>query len=279
MASKHPSQQGKLSRRSLLKWGLGGAASAVATMGYADYAAYSLSVERHEIRLPRWTANGYRIAVISDVHVNHVHATSRARTAVSLALAEKPDVLVVPGDFVNSSREAVLANVRDAFADIADAGVPCLAVMGNHDYWTDAPVEVMEAVRSTSLRLLVNETFEHAGVTFAGLDDAIGGFPDYGFFRRGSVSNNLVTLLHEPDFVDGMPEHASLQISGHSHGGQVCLPFGVVLHTPRGAKRYRAGFYADAKVPLFVTRGVGTVGPDMRLFCRPEVSILTLRGA
>ena len=92
------------------------------------------------------------------------------------------------------------------------------------------------------------------------------------------MSKSLLALFHEPDFVSEVPKHVSLQVSGHSHGGQICLPGGYAVHTPFGAKKYKSGYYPDARVPLYVTRGVGTTGPDYRLFCRPEVTILTLRG-
>lgn len=280
LPDKIPLQPDKrLTRSDFIRWACFGGTAAVASMAYSDYSAYALVVERRELRLPKWNADGLRVAVISDVHVNHDNATRRAQESVRLAIAEKPDIFVVTGDFVNSSRDQALANIQSAFQDLAGVSFPCVAVMGNHDYWTDQPRKVMDAVRQTPLKLLINETFEHQGVTIAGFDDAIGGHPGYQAFPEGSVSSNLIALLHEPDFVSDMADHVSLQISGHSHGGQMCLPFGVILHTPRGAKKYRIGFYENAKVPLYVTRGVGTVGPDLRLFCRPEVSILTLRGA
>jgi predicted MPP superfamily phosphohydrolase len=85
-------------------------------------------------------------------------------------------------------------------------------------------------------------------------------------------------MLHEPDYVDDVtPAECSLQVSGHSHGGQMCLPFGRPLSLPRGARKYFGGFYPDAKVPLYVSRGVGTIGVDLRFFCPPEVTVLTLK--
>jgi predicted MPP superfamily phosphohydrolase len=126
---------------------------------------------------------------------------------------------------------------------------------------------------------LRNGSFEVDGVTVAGIDDAIAGRNNPEFLQPGRHSKSLLTLLHEPDVVEDTPDHVSLQISGHSHGGQICLPTGVALHTPKGAKKYISGFYPDAKVPLYVTRGVGTQGLDWRLFCLPEVSLLTINAA
>lgn len=248
-------------------------------MAYADYSAQSLVLERRELQLPRWDAEGYKVAVISDIHVNFVKAMERAKQAVRMAIAEKPDILVVTGDFVNVSRQYALDHIKWSFEDLADVDFPCVAVMGNHDYWAEQPRKIIQAIQSTPLRLLRNETFEHEGVTIAGIDDAIAKRNRYDFFPENHFSKSLITLLHEPDFVKGSPDYVSLQISGHSHGGQMCLPLGISMHTPFGAKKYISGFYPDAPVPLYVTRGVGTIGMDLRLFCRPEVSLLTLRGA
>jgi predicted MPP superfamily phosphohydrolase len=164
-------------------------------------------------------------------------------------------------------------------AEFNDAACPVVAIMGNHDYWSTVPRKVVEAFRESKVKMLLNQTFELDGVTIAGLDDAIQRAQSYEFFPAGTVSKSLIALFHEPDFVKDMPKHVSLQISGHSHGGQVCLPFGKSMYTPYGARKYVAGFYPDARVPLFVSRGVGTTGPDYRLFCAPEVSVLTLRSA
>jgi hypothetical protein len=78
--------------------------------------------------------------------------------------------------------------------------------------------------------------------------------------------------------VDWMPQEVSLQLSGHSHGGEVCLPGGFALHTPSAAKRYISGFYPNAPVPLYVSRGIATLSP-MRIYCPPEVAVLTLVSA
>jgi predicted MPP superfamily phosphohydrolase len=87
-----------------------------------------------------------------------------------------------------------------------------------------------------------------------------------------------VTLFHEPDFVERVDPRSSLMIAGHTHGGQVCWPWGSAVHLPKGGRKYQKGFYAHTKVPLYVSRGVGTVGPDYRCFAPPEVSVLTLKG-
>ncbi len=268
----------RMTRRALLRAGMAGVAGSAVTMAYADRSAHSIALERHTLRLPKWDADGFRIVVISDVHVNTETAMRRARAASELALAEGPDLVVVVGDFVNTSRTFALEFIRQSFEPLGGLACPCVAVMGNHDYWTEQPRRVVDAVVAGPMRLLRNERFETQGVMVAGVDDAIAGRHRLEFIDEGSWSGSVVSLLHEPDFVRLMPVRVGLQISGHSHGGQMCLPFGIPIHTPPGARDYVAGFYPQAPVPLYVTRGVGTVGPDLRTFCAPEVSVLTLMG-
>lgn len=269
----------RMTRRALLRAGFAGVACSAGTMGYADRSAHHLVLERHTLALPRWDADGFRIVVLSDVHVNTDTAMRRARAASELALAEKPDLVVVTGDFVNTSRSYAIEFIRQSFEPLEGAPFPCVAVLGNHDYWTEQPRKVVDAVSRGPLKLLRNERFETQGVMVAGIDDAIAGRHRPDMVDEGHWSGSVVSLLHEPDYVRTMSSKVSLQISGHSHGGQVCLPFGIPVHTPVGAKEYTAGFYPDAPVPLYVTRGVGTIGVDLRMFCAPEVSVLTLVGA
>ena len=268
---------GGLSRRALLRAVVAGVGGSSAVMAYADRSAHGLAVERHTLRLPAWDADGFRVVVLSDIHVNTRTAMVRARAASRIAVAERPDLVVVVGDFVNTTRSFALEFIRQSFEPLEEARCPCVAVMGNHDYWTEQPRKVIETLRETPLRLLRNERAEVAGVTVVGVDDALVNRHRVDFIGERGVSRSTLALLHEPDFVRIMPEAVSLQISGHSHGGQMCLPFGVPVHTPRGAWDYIAGFYPEARVPLYVTRGVGTIGPDLRTFCAPEVSVLTLR--
>lgn len=267
----------KLTRRGFIKALSLGAASGAAGACYADGCANWLSVEHHELALPKWDADGFRVGLIADLHMNSLAETERAEKAIRLVMEQKPDVIIVGGDFVNYSEEPMLGYCRRALSLLGDAKCPCLGVLGNHDYDCPKPDLIIDAVRSTPLRLLRNENFEYQGVTIAGLDDGVERLAKYDFFSEGQVSRNCLAILHEPDYVDNMPDNVSAMISGHTHGGQICLPFGVALHTPKGGRRFLSGFYPDAKVPVFVTRGVGTVGVDIRLFCRPEVSVLTLR--
>ena len=257
-------------RRFLAAAGIAG----VATAGYGFVASRDLRVNRQTLHLERWDAEGFKVVQISDVHVNDANQTRTAREAVRLALAEKPDLIVFTGDFVNYSAEECLANIPLAFEELSDAKCPCLAVFGNHDYWCGAIDKVAEKVRQTRLRLLVNEVVDVQGVAVTGLDDGLSGSPDW---KLPPKTGSSLVLLHEPDFVKALPYHASLMLAGHSHGGEICLPGGLPLYTPTGSKVYKSGFYDRKTVPLFVSHGTATLGPG-RCFCPAEINVLTLRG-
>ena len=269
----------RISRRDLLRWaGIGGTA-ALATGSLGAIQSSAIVVERRTLRLPKWDADGFRVAVVSDIHVNDAVCAARAKKAVRLALDENPDLIVLPGDFINFSWSYMIDGMVNSLEDLHDAKCPVIGTLGNHDYWTFNPHDIIEAIKKrTNVKLLRNESTDVQGVTIAGIDDAL-----VKMHRPAFVSDlknkSVLVLFHEPDYVVETPKNASLQISGHSHGGQVCLPFGAPILTPFGAKRYKVGFYPEASVPLYVTRGVGTIGPPVRMFCPPEVSILTLRSA
>jgi hypothetical protein len=246
-----------------------------------------LELVDREIALENWDANGIRIAFLSDFHLTTPWALDRALRALAMALDAKPDVLIFGGDFIggdllNKDKVTVQATRVSRLAEEASlADCPVLAVLGNHDYITGYwnLMHVVNALRATKVKLLINESFEMGGVVYYGYDDAL-----FGHFRPDQTSipmgaKSVVGILHEPDYADSAPETVSIVVSGHTHGGQICLPGGIPLDRPTGGRRYTAGLYDGASAPVYVSRGVGTRGLDWRFCCPPEVTILTLRSA
>jgi len=256
-----------------------GAATSLLPFSLGKYSTSWISVEHHELLLPKWDADGFRVALLADLHTNTPDAADYAATAIRLAIEQKPDLIALPGDFLNLSDSKHVAYLEKGLEPLHEAKCPVVATLGNHDYNCNKISRIISTVTNSSAEVLQNRAVEIRGVTVAGIDDAIAHKHRTDFLADGSFSKSVLALLHEPDFVEVMPGNVSLMLSGHSHGGQICLPGGQPIHTPVGSWNYYSGYYPDAKVPLYVTRGIGTVGPRLRLFCRPEVSILTLRGA
>lgn len=273
-----PVERKQISRRALLRaTGFGVASGVAGTSLLTEYVDW-LQVERHTLRLPKWDADGFKVAILTDIHVNNDRMTERAVAAAKLAVEERPDLIVVLGDYINYVVPGTADRIVRALDPLRKAKCPCIGIMGNHDYWSRKPDEVMIAIGETPVWLLRNEVKELDGVSIVGLDDALVDRHRPDCFSAAKVSKSCLVLLHEPDAVVDIPDHASIQLSGHSHGGQICLPGGKPIKPPPMGSVFTAGFYPNAPVPLYVSRGVGTTGPDYRLFCRPEVSVLTLNG-
>jgi predicted MPP superfamily phosphohydrolase len=265
-----------MTRRAFLRSMGWGAATAVGTLGYGDQTSKQLELVERELAVPNWSADGFKIGVIADPHMDSPEATERAQDALMDLFAKGPDVVVFVGDFLTSAHPNILENTRKTLALTNDAPCPCYGILGNHDYWAGWFSLVLGTLSSSKMVLLRNQTAEVQGVRICGLDDAL--------MKRHSpeaakAEKNTVLLLHEPDYVKDLPKGASLQISGHSHGGQICWPGGSSIHTPKGARTFISGFYPDNDIPVYVSRGVGTTGPNWRLFCPPEATILTLKGS
>jgi len=174
-----------------------------------------------------------------------------------------------------------------AFARNARGSVATLATLGNWEH--DAGIDRETAERAYGLagvELLYNSRTRvrvgNATLTVVGIDDPVLGHPDVAAAVRGlDGADPTLWVLHAPAYVDriapgNVPRPAAI-ISGHTHGGQMRLPF-YTPYTPYGSGRFVAGWYRDTLAPLYVSRGIGTVGIPARLFCPPELPIFTLRG-
>lgn len=253
---------------------------------------YGNLLERHWIQTVErdiWLPNlapemhGFRIVQLSDLHLEPWTKAEHIAEAVAVANSLKPDLIVITGDFVtDSSRPA--GRVAELLAPL-DAPYGVLGCIGNHDAWHQ-PIALMRFLKERKIEVLRNEGMtlqtEKGSLFIAGLDSAWGGRADASAaFRDWDGAQPLVLLAHEPDVVDAIAGRGvtGLQLSGHTHGGQVCLPFvsPIALHLPRLGKNYRHGHYKVGGMQLYVNRGIGCVGMPVRFACPPEVTLLTLR--
>ena len=193
---------------------------------------------------------------------------------------------MLTGDFVG--RDAAYAT--GLIDPLRRLEAPAFAVYGNHDLWSDRAT-VGAALAETPVRLLVNESVEAAaGLTIAGIDDAWSGDPrPEAALRDAPAGNTNLLLCHEPDYIDNIQAIGApiaLQLSGHSHGGQVRLPSmrpdgaGMLSRAyilPHMAHRYPIGLYRVGSHQLYTNRGLGVWPLPYRFNCRPEITIFTLR--
>lgn len=273
-----------MERRPFLRLICGGAA--IASTICATGSLWALLLEPLWLRLERVRVplktlpshrGGLRIAFLSDLHCGPHVDPPHIRRAVRIAREAAPHLVLLGGDFVTGS-----ATYADSCAqELASLQVPLgvYACLGNHDYWTD-PDAVTKALSRAGVRVLRNEGVEVAeGLWVAGLDDVWEGRPSLEMALKGMPSGAATVLMvHEPDYADEVAAdgRVMLMVSGHTHGGQVQLPFLGPPILPYLGQRYVAGLYALDDMALYVSRGVGVISPPVRLNCRPEVTLLTL---
>lgn len=225
--------------------------------------------------------DGLRIAHLSDFHLGFSPGPSFLRRVLEEVKARKPDMVAHTGDFFSGQSTGVPAGAELFGQMQADLGV--FGVLGNHDYFADtgALLGVLDTAR---VRLLRNGAvpLERDGsrLWIAGVDDLSTGHDDLdGTLREVPPGEPTLLLSHSPDLVEEASDRAiSLMLSGHTHGGQVCLPFlGPVFCFSRFYKRYASGRFQVGPTTLYVNRGLGQALLPFRFLCRPEVTFLTLR--
>jgi uncharacterized protein len=249
-------------------------------------------VVRRTLSLIRWPErlNGFTVALLSDFHYDPYFSVHPLHAAIPLVNDLHPDLIVLTGDFVtapsfgNPRKAAALAEPCARLLRQMTAPHGLWAVLGNHDEDTD-PVRVTRALQSENIHVLANESqaIERDGARFwlAGVRDAFSDAVDVPQTLRGIPAGEAVVLLaHEPDFADTVSRFpVDLQLSGHSHGGQIRVPFLPPLYLPELGKKYYAGTYRIGPLTLYTNVGLGTMGIAARLFCPPEITLLTLRAA
>ena len=243
-------------------------------------------VERLEVRLRGLgTAfDGFRIAQISDLHLEPNVDRALLIKGVDMINALKPDLIVLTGDYVTSDASRAAELTAPLAALKAPAGV--VFCLGNHDVWTSAN-RVSTIIHQHGLTPLRNAGFaltrQNEPVWIAGLDSVWGGKPDVSRSLKGRPANApCILLAHEPDYADTLAPQMSagtLQLAGHTHGGQVCLPGGFPLRLPMWGRKYAKGLFRVGPMQLYVNRGLGTIGPKARFACAPEITEITLRSA
>lgn len=277
----------RVTRRAFFKsLGALGAATGALALGTAygfNVEPHTLVVERIEMRLPRLPGafDGMTIAHLSDLHLGPYVSEEHLLEAVRMTNALKPEVIVLTGDLVNSSWHYIqpCAEIIERF----EAPLGVYAVLGNHDYWVGFLNHMVQSVRETGIVLLRNEavpiTRGRETIYIVGIDDL--------WLRLADVKRALETvprgackiaLMHEPDFADiSAQAEIDLQLSGHSHGGQVRLPGIGPLILPKYGEKYPMGAYrVGTFTRLYTTRGVGVLPPGVRFNCPPEITFLTL---
>lgn len=256
-----------------------------ATSAYASLIEpynYELSETDIFIRDLPASFENFRIAQISDVHHSRIVSIEEVQRVVRLAQSAKPDMIALTGDYTTAYRRYIEPCAEALGTLNASAGV--WAVLGNHDHYTD-PQLTTRALERARINVLdnANTSIRRAADTLQliGIDDLSWNGTDWTRALRG-VDNKRPSLLlsHQPIALDSpQTQNISLILSGHTHGGQISLPFiGAPTRFNKDFK-YLRGHYQQNNTQLYVSRGTGVIGLPIRFGAQPEIAILRLRAA
>jgi uncharacterized protein len=244
-----------------------------------------LTVNEVTISLPNWPPayERLRIALISDIHAGSAYInTAKLQRLVEMTNAAQPDLILLAGDFVITSKrkgippENIAAELKNFRARY---GV--FAVLGNHDWWYGGD-RITRALSGVGIRVLENDVAQlqqqGQSLWIAGIADAWTRKPDIaGTLQKVTDDGPVIILTHNPDIFPNVPARVSLTLAGHTHGGQVNIPFIGPPQVPsQYGQRYAIGHIVEDNRHLFVTPGIGTSIIPVRFRVPPEISILTL---
>ena len=246
-----------------------------------------IRIHEESISIPNWNPEneGLKIAVLTDLHVGSPYINlDKLEIVVSKTNELKPDVVVLLGDLVIHEvlgGEFVppekITNVLEALT----SPIGTVAVLGNHDWWYDGP-RVRNALEKDGITVLENDAFlaisGDRSFWLAGMADMWTRNPNIaGTLQKVTDDKPVILLTHSPDIFPNIPSIVSLSLAGHTHGGQVNIPFVGRLIVPSSfGQRFAAGHIVEEGRHMFVSTGIGTSILPVRFRVVPEILLLII---
>ena len=260
---------------------------ALAGLGASGYAyeiePASPEVTRRDIQITGWPAPaaGLKIGQLSDLHCQDDRAVRRAALAARMLMAEKPDLVCVTGDYITSGFGPEWADAAaQALAPLRAAPRGVFGILGNHDYADGRTEALCDALTQAGFCMLRNRAAAVPGVPdvwIVGLESRSLSAENPAQAMQGVPAEAIkILLVHEPDYADEAPPGFRLQLSGHSHAGQIRVPGLPPLYCPSFGRKYPEGLQQAQNHLVYTSRGIGMMGPQMRFCCPPEVTVLSI---
>ncbi|ASK63651.1 metallophosphoesterase [Virgibacillus phasianinus] len=279
-----------MNRRSFLKKSFGSLLAFLGLGGGTYYYAREiepslLDIHEETISSDKVTSefDNFKIVQFSDTHIGFHYSLSQLEELVQTINKQKPDLIVFTGDLVDAPNSYNWNTTLIRILKSLKATHGKYWIFGNHDHGGYGTNIVKNVMDQSGFKLLQNQqtTIKKGQESFAlaGIDDVMLGDPNLEkTLKNADPSLFTILLAHEPDFADKTVDYpVDVQLSGHSHGGQVRLPIIGHLYTPLYAEKYVKGKYQLGQLILYVTKGVGTTRLPYRFLCEPEIYVFTLK--
>jgi len=226
--------------------------------------------------------DGFKLVQISDIHASYAMPQRRLDRFIRIVNQQQPDAIAITGDIITKHKNFNAAKLEQTLSQlISKSGT--LAVLGNHDHWPAKIVKLKKLLINSNIANLDNEVYlikrgKHK-LAIAGTDDPYWGHPDLDKVVRSLPPESpAILLVHEPDYIgkSAKTHRFALQLSGHSHGGQIRLPFSKPLTLPTGGRKYFIGLNKLENTIVYTNRGLGMTNLPLRFNSRPEITVFTL---
>ncbi|MGC6427185.1 MAG: metallophosphoesterase [Akkermansiaceae bacterium] len=244
-----------------------------------------LSITEQDLSLRDWphALAGFRVAHLTDLHYRPGADDELTEKLINAVNAAQPDLVLITGDFVIQDPSSLPEICRHLKKLKAKHGI--IASPGNHDRWYCGDAQLWSEFRKAGISYLKNDSttlsIKGERIFLPGLDSIWGGDIDVSrAWKNHRQRDPVLALVHEPDVFDHLCDKRplSLQLSGHTHGGQCRVP--LIDYAPAKVKfgrNYLYGHFLKDDAQLWVGRGIGTVGLRIRFACQPELTFLSLR--
>lgn len=236
----------------------------------------------YESNLPN-SYNGLKIVHFSDLHYGNIIKENRLQEVVKEINIINPDIVVFTGDLFEKGTKIDDNTAKKVTKQLKEINAKYgkYAVFGNHDY--DEGINKIESIYQNSNFTILNNTYDlitnqnNDKIYLGGIDDTLLGKPNTTEtleYLKENTNTYSIILVHEPDYTTNILKYqkVNLILAGHSHNGQVRLPFIGAIYTPKGAKKYYKNYYNLNNTELYISSGIGNSKLNLRLFNRPSIN-------
>jgi len=212
------------------------------------------------------------VAHVTDLHTDGLGVTELK--LIDTIRSEKPDIIFITGDIATPGGTA--KGYEDVLSKL-NAPLGVYFVQGNWEYWEPVK-ELGQILKRVGIVDLTNR-YIHVkdNLWLVGQDDKLAGSPELKTYERVPSGNKIISLFHSPELFESINMKTDLAFAGHSHGGQIRLPFIGSLWTPEGTGKYDSGWFQEGHAKMYVSRGIGNSIMPIRFNCRPEIAFIRLK--
>lgn len=245
-----------------------------------------LIAKKYNVKIKKENFQNLKIVQFTDTHLGEFYTLEDLQRVVDKINSQKPDIVLFTGDLIdNASIYKDIYKIPEVFNKI-DAKIGKYAIYGNHDYGGGAVRYYEDIMNKSGFKVLINqkESFEFDGkkINIFGADDVMMGKVNINETMKNINSNDVnILMVHEPDISDKFKEYPiDLIFSGHSHGGQIYIPFYGAIKKNLYAEKYNKGFYElsnERKTKIYVNSGIGNTKLPFRLGNIPQISVVELK--